>query len=40
MKPDGTVSGYEVEIVAGKKHLDIELDTNGAILETETEKSR
>lgn len=35
LQPDGTVRGYEVEIAAGKKHLELELDANGVILETE-----
>ena len=37
MKPDGTVSGYEVEIKDGKKELEIHLDAAGKILKTETE---
>ena len=35
MKPDGTVSGYEVEIKAEGKKLELELDPNGNILKTE-----
>lgn len=38
MKPDGKVSGYEVEIKNGKKVLEIHLDAAGKILKTETEK--
>ena len=38
LKPEGTVSGYEVEIVAGKRHLEIELGADGTIVKTETEK--
>lgn len=34
-KPDGSLTGYEVEIKAGKKELEIELDTDGKILRTE-----
>ncbi|HWP01271.1 MAG TPA: PepSY-like domain-containing protein [Methylococcus sp.] len=33
MKPDGTVTGYEVEIKEGRKEL--ELDASGQILKTE-----
>ncbi len=35
MQPDGTVSGYEVEIKVGGKELELELDTSGKILTTE-----
>jgi len=38
LKPDGTLSGYEVEIVAGKKHLELEFDAGGALVKTEAEK--
>lgn len=37
MRPDGTLSGYEVEIVPGKKDLELHLDPNGKILKTEAE---
>jgi uncharacterized membrane protein YkoI len=37
MKPDGTVTGYEVEIKEGGKELELELDTSGQILRTERE---
>ena len=35
MKPDGTLTGYEVEIKAGKKKLELEVDATGKILKTE-----
>jgi len=35
MKPDGTVTGYEVEIKTEGKELELELDTYGKILRTE-----
>ncbi len=38
MKPDGTVSGYEVEIKDGTQELEIHLDAAGKILRTEAEK--
>ncbi len=38
MKPDGSVSGYEVEIKDGKKELEIRLDATGKILKSGTEK--
>lgn len=37
MNPDGTVTGYEVEVKAGGKELELELDTGGKILKTEPE---
>ena len=37
MKPDGAVTGYEVEIKEGGKELELELDTSGQILRTERE---
>ena len=37
MKPDGTVTGYEVEIKVAGKELELELDVNGKILKTENE---
>lgn len=37
MKPDGTVTGYEVEIKEAGKELELELDTSGKILKTEKE---
>jgi uncharacterized membrane protein YkoI len=35
MKPDGTVTGYEVEIKENGKEIELELDTSGKILKTE-----
>jgi uncharacterized membrane protein YkoI len=35
MKPDGTVTGYEVEIKEGRKKFELELDTGGQILKIE-----
>jgi uncharacterized membrane protein YkoI len=37
MKPDGTITGYEVEIKAAGKEVELELDTGGKILKTENE---
>ena len=37
LKPDGAVSGYEVEIKEGKKEFELELDAHGTILKTEAE---
>lgn len=37
MKPDGTLTGYEVEIKTGGKKLELELDVNGNIMKTEKE---
>jgi uncharacterized membrane protein YkoI len=37
MKPDGTLTGYEVEIKAAGKELELELDMSGNILKTENE---
>jgi uncharacterized membrane protein YkoI len=37
MKPDGTVTGYEVEIKVADKELELELDVSGKILKTENE---
>ena len=37
MKPDGTVTGYEVEIKVAGKELELELDVSGTILKTENE---
>ena len=37
MKPDGTVTGYEVEIKVAGKELELELDVSGKILKTENE---
>jgi hypothetical protein len=34
-KPDGTAAGYEVEIEAADKKVELELDINGNILKTE-----
>ncbi len=40
LKPDGSVSGYEVEIKDGKKEVEIHLDAAGKILKTGTEKEK
>jgi uncharacterized membrane protein YkoI len=37
MKPDGTLTGYEVEIKTEGKKFELELDVNGKILKTEKE---
>jgi uncharacterized membrane protein YkoI len=37
MKPDGTVTGYEVEIKVAGKEIELELDATGNILKTENE---
>ncbi|MEW6039194.1 MAG: PepSY-like domain-containing protein [Pseudomonadota bacterium] len=37
MKPDGTVTGYEVEIKEKGKKIELELDATGKILKTEQE---
>ncbi len=37
MKPDGTLTGYEVEIKTAGKKTELELDTNGNVLKTENE---
>ena len=37
MTPDGTVTGYEVEIKADGKKIELELDVSGNILKTENE---
>jgi uncharacterized membrane protein YkoI len=37
MKPDGTLTGYEVEIKTEGKEVELNLDTNGKILKTEKE---
>lgn len=37
MKPDGTVTGYEVEIKVAGKEIELELDVSGNILKTENE---
>lgn len=37
MKPDGTVTGYEVDIKATGKKIELELDVSGNILKTENE---
>jgi uncharacterized membrane protein YkoI len=37
MKPDGTVTGYEVDINAAGKGIELELDATGNILKTENE---
>lgn len=39
LKPDGSLRGYEVEIAEGRKHLELELDPNGTILNTQQEKA-
>jgi len=38
MKPDGKVSGYEVEVKEGEKEWEVHLDTAGKILKTEAEE--
>jgi uncharacterized membrane protein YkoI len=35
--PDGTITGYEVEIKSAGKELELELDSSGKILKTERE---
>jgi uncharacterized membrane protein YkoI len=35
MKPDGTITGYEVEIKTAGKKAELELDINGNIMKTE-----
>jgi hypothetical protein len=37
MKPDSTVTGYEVDIKAAGKDIELELDVSGKILKTENE---
>jgi uncharacterized membrane protein YkoI len=37
MKPDSTVTGYEVDIKAAGKDIELELDVSGNILKTENE---
>lgn len=37
MGPDGTITGYEVEIQTAGKKLELELDAHGKILEAEQE---
>jgi uncharacterized membrane protein YkoI len=37
MKPDNTVTGYEVEVKTNGKEKELELDLNGKILKTESE---
>jgi uncharacterized membrane protein YkoI len=37
MKPDGTITGYEVEIKTAGKKAELELDVNGNIIKTEKE---
>ncbi|MFZ2170073.1 MAG: PepSY-like domain-containing protein [Methylococcaceae bacterium] len=37
MKPDGTVTGYEVEVKVAGKEIELELDVSGNILKTENE---
>jgi uncharacterized membrane protein YkoI len=37
MKPDDTLTGYEVEIVTAGKEVELELDTQGKILREEKE---
>ena len=37
MKPDGTVTGYEVEVKVAGKEIELELDATGNILKTENE---
>jgi uncharacterized membrane protein YkoI len=40
IKPDGSISGYEVEIKDGNKELEIHFDLGGKILKTEVEKDK
>jgi uncharacterized membrane protein YkoI len=37
MKPDGTLTGYEVDIKTAGKKIELELDVNGNIIKTEKE---
>jgi hypothetical protein len=37
MKPDDTVTGYEVDIKAAGKEIELELNVSGNILKTENE---
>jgi uncharacterized membrane protein YkoI len=37
MKPDSTVTGYEVEIKVAGKEIELELDAGGTILKTEND---
>ena len=37
MKPDGTVTGYEVDIKVAGKEIELELDVSGNILKTKNE---
>ncbi|HEY8037759.1 MAG TPA: PepSY-like domain-containing protein [Methylobacter sp.] len=37
MKPDGTLTGYEVDIKTAGKKIELELDVNGNIIKTENE---
>jgi uncharacterized membrane protein YkoI len=37
MKPDGAVTGYEVDIKVAGKEIELELDVSGNILKTENE---
>lgn len=37
MKPDNTVTGYEVEIKVAGKEIELELDVSGTILKTEND---
>ena len=37
MKPDSMVTGYEVEIKAAGKKIELELDVSGNILKTDNE---
>ncbi|MCK9394115.1 MAG: PepSY-like domain-containing protein [Methylobacter sp.] len=37
MKPDGTLTGYEVDIKTAGKEIELELDVNGNILKTKNE---
>ena len=38
IKPDGTIRAYEVEFTSEKKQLELEIDTSGVILKTETKE--
>lgn len=39
LKPDGTVSGYEVDIIDGKGKFELEFDAAGTLLKPESEKT-
>lgn len=37
LQPDGSLRGYEIEVVAGKQKLELEFDPNGTLINTEVE---